>query len=574
MSSLRFTKLRYRNFASVGDYWIEIDLARHSSVLFFGKNGSGKSSCIDALCYVLYKKPFKKITLPSLINDITKKGLVVELEFSVGDHEYLVRRGMKPSVFEIFKNGNLIEQDAKGDDYQDFLENEVLKMNYKSFTQIVVLGIAYYVPFMRLKTPERRIVVEDLLDYQVFSLMNSLLSERAKLSKISLNNIENKINIINGKIEVNRLHMENKKSDDTKIITEKEAALADMEKQHAIQVKQLASLKEEIVSLQVTIEDEAEIQGKLNKINSIEQQLLGKIKDIKKEIGFYKDNDDCPTCRQSISKDFVSDRIKNRQDKIAEMTTAIQELDSKREPLRERMNEIQVIQSTMASLDSQWSHQSGNVGASRRHIYSLQNEIEQLKADQEADEYQDMTKELNSQKEALIADREEISAQVGVHSNAAILLKDTGIKARLIRSFIPKMNELINKFLVELDFFGNIEIDENFDAVIRARHCSELDYEALSRGQQLRVDLAFLFTWRVVAKLRSNIDVNLLVFDEIYDSSLDIEGIEELMKVLGGMLEGHNIFTISPKGEAIADKFEQSYEFRLAHNFTEMQEVA
>jgi DNA repair exonuclease SbcCD ATPase subunit len=569
-----FRKLRFKGIFAVGQEWIEVRLDRHSSSLFMGPNGSGKSTFIDALCFVLYKKPFKKITLPEMVNAQDNKNLLVEIEFEVGDIEYKVRRGIKPNLFEIYKNGNLIEQDAKTGDYQDFLENTILKMNYKSFTQIVVLGIANYVPFMRLKVPERRIVVEDLLNYQVFSVMNSLLKEKVSAMKPALQEIEVKLRIVDEKIAANDRYLEERKKNNDGIIEKKKAKLKEIKSYYETNKKTLTDDKSEFESLNSVMTEEEDIRDMIQEIEAEIKQHLNDTRIADEESDFYTHNESCPTCQQGIDQQFVQERLKSLATRKSNNETKIKLLDSKKEPLLNRQVKINAMLFQATELSKKISGTESLVSAYLNQAKSINAEIKALKEAAEQDEYQDLSKELTIEKNNLLAEKQELGRQAAIQSNAAMLLKDTGIKARLIRSYVPKMNELINKFLVELDFFGHFEIDENFDAVIRARHRDELSYDGLSQGQKLRIDLALLFTWRELAKIRSNAKTNLLIFDEVCDSSLDDAGVEDLMKVLNGMMDGHNIFIISHKGDAIIDKFEQVYRFDLVQGYTQMKEIA
>jgi DNA repair exonuclease SbcCD ATPase subunit len=569
-----FKKVRFKNLFATGDSWIEVDLNRHRSVMFMGKNGSGKSTVIDALCFALYKKPFKKIVLPDLVNRSNNKNLLVEVEFDVGEIEYKVRRGIKPNLFEIYKNGNLVEQDAKTGDYQDYLEGQILKMNYKSFTQIVVLGIANYVPFMRLKTPERREVVEDLLDYSVFSFMNSILSEKIKIMKKSTAEIASRLSTVEGKIEVNQTYLDAIKADNDKEINEKKKTLKNMKSVHDTNSKKLEEHMVEMDRLQESVGDEDQVDEMIRKIEDERKKLFHEAEAIKKELSFYKDHDQCPTCNQNIDATFKKDHVSALRGNCTLIQNKIEALVKKREPLMARQIEINTILSDeIVPIQSEIDGLQATINANLRHAKALNAEIKSMQEDT-GEEYQDMTKELEAEKKAVLSDKRKLEMQSAIYANAAMLLKDTGIKARLIRAFVPKMNELINNYLVELDFFGHFEMDENFDAVIRARHRDELSYEGLSQGQKLRIDLALLFTWRAIAKMRSNALTNLLIFDEVCDSSLDDDGIEDLMKILNGMADGHNIFIISHKGDAIIDKFEQVYKFELVESYTTMKEVA
>lgn len=569
-----FKKVQWKNMFATGPDWIEVRLDRYQGSLFLGKNGCGKSTMIDALCFCLYKKPFRKITLPEMVNTQTNKNLLVEVEFEAGGAEYLIRRGYKPAVFEVFKNGDLLEQNAVGGDYQAFLENHILSMDFNSFIQIVILGFANYTPFMKLTAPKRREVVEALLSYQVFGVMNSILKEKIKEAKPQFMLLDGQINSCQAKIDLNKKHMESIKADHAAMITTKKDSLKGIQQDIMCSQQQLENKTHEMDTLLASVADKQQIEMDIKKAEDTRNQLVIKVREIQKEITFYGENENCPTCRQPISREFVDDRLENRKKKKEELEQAITKLVSIREPWIERLAQINTVLAEATDMNAEIRGLNSEIRAYQQQADSIRREVSELEKKAKEDEYQDIGAELQADMDELLEQKEKLIANGDLHAKAALLLQDSGIKARLIRNFVPIMNELVNKYLQELQFFGHFEMDENFDAVIRAHHRDELSYEGLSQGQKLRIDLALLFTWRSIAKMRSNASTNLLIFDEILDSSLDDDGIEDLLRVLNQMTEGHNIFIISHRGESFTDKFNQVYRFSLSRGFTEMKEAA
>ncbi len=564
-----FKKLRYQNILSTGNQFTELDLNRSSSTLVVGENGAGKSTFIEALTFALYGKPFRNINKPQLMNAITGKNLLVELEFDIGKKEYMVRRGMKPNIFEIWLNGEMMNQNAGARDYQEFLEKNILKLNFKSFSQIVVLGSANYVPFMQLPAMQRRSVVEDLLDIQIFSIMNSLLKDKAAQNKSDITDVEYQIDLCEQKIELHSKHIDALRANNDDLITQKEQKIAE----HEITVQELeadcCTLNVNIQGLLSQIEDHEKVVMRKTKLVQMESSLEDRIRKLNKEIQFFHDHENCPTCKQGIDHDFRNDTITKRQQKTTEVNEALSKLETEIAAANTRIEEINALNKQITSLNNKITDNNQQIGFSQRYIRDLNKEIDGLReqANKIATESEDTSKfieELNNHKRQ----KETLSRQKSVLDVASHLLKDTGIKTKIIKQYVPIMNKLINKYLAAMDFFVNFELDEQFNETIKSRFRDDFSYASFSEGEKMRIDLALMFTWRAIAKLRNSASTNLLIMDEVFDSSLDSAGTEEFLKILESLTADSNVFIISHKGDQLFDKFHSIIKFEKHANFS------
>lgn len=565
-----FKTIRYKNFLSTGNIFTEIDLATHKQTLIVGANGAGKSTILDALMYVLYNKPYRNINKPQLVNSINQKNLVVELEFITGSDKYLIRRGMKPNVFEIIKNGNLVNQSADARDYQEHLEKNILKLNYKSFSQIVVLGSASYVPFMQLPAAHRRAVIEDLLDIQVFSTMNNILKIRASDNKSNLSDVDFKINLVKEKIKLQEQHIQKLNADKDSLI---ENARDEIKKCEFLITENEAKLIEyrvKVGELNETIIDSPKITSRIQFLNKIETQLNDKLNRLKRELSFFHDNDSCPTCKQEIDTNFKCTAVDNRTTNMQEVEDGIDKLRDEFTKTTQRQLEIQAILENISQYEKRISSVNSDITMLNNLIARYTNEIalyeQQRSANLVVESTDDFKKELKLHEQ----DKNRLSDERQILEIVGNLLKDTGIKAKIIKQYIPIMNKLINKYLAAMDFFVNFELNENFEEKIKSRYRDEFSFESFSEGEKMRLNLAVLFAWRAIAKLRNSANVNILIFDETLDGSLDNSGIEDFLKIIYGLISDTNTIIISHKAETI-DKFSNVIRFEKHKNFSRVQ---
>lgn len=564
-----FKSIRWKNFLSTGNAFTEILFDKHKTTLIVGENGAGKSTILDALCFGLYGKPFRKINKNQLINTINEKGTVVELEFNVGRKAYKVIRGIKPNAFEIYADDQLIDQNSDAKEYQDMLEKQILKLNHKSFLQIVILGSASFVPFMQLPSAHRREIVEDLLDIQIFSTMNSLLKDKIAVNRIYAADVDFKVKSTADKIEMHKKHIESLKQNNDDLIQQKREQLetlnTDIEKAN----HDVSNINDDIEKLTAAISDESKVRSKLEKIQDISRKVDNKLDKIVKEINFFDTHDDCPTCRQGIAHEHKNEILERSKAQALEIEEGKTQINDELERINERLLEITNITSSITTKSKEVSELlvqirtwSSFVKSINKEITDLGNNTKQIDANNE---------EIKQLKEALrtaISEKEELSKDKHVYDIASALLKDSGIKTKIIKQYIPVINKLINKYLAAMDFFVSFELNENFEETIKSRFRDEFTYDSFSEGEKMRIDLALLFAWRAVAKLRNSVSTNLLIMDEVFDSSLDSAGTDEFLKILATLTSDTNTFIISHKGDQLFDKFEHVIRFEKHKNFS------
>ena len=564
-----FKTVRWKNFLSTGNAFTEVKLNSSASTLIVGSNGAGKSTMLDAICFALFNKPFRKITKGQLVNAVNEKDTLVEIEFSIGSREYLVRRGIKPNLFEIYLNGTMLNQEASVQDQQKTLEQAVLKLNYKSFTQVVVLGSSTFVPFMQLTPPNRREVIEDLLDIRIFSTMNTLLKDRVKSLKDSIRDHEYKLDMTKERVEMQQ-----------RFITDlKEQSAAN----NAQRQGEITSLREEIVKVQEMVDADmklcAELQGQVTQYATVDEELgklrvfESKFKDKKKtfqrDLKFFKKNDTCPTCKQSITEEFRTSKEATITDSISELEKASVDLQAKIDDIttsvtakQNLLESIQNLQQEIASNNREVRWKQDAIGKIEESIEKTNGgganlKREQAKLKEIARDGIEVEKNLSSKKK----DRDN-------HDVITNMLRDTGVKAGIIKRYLPIMNQLINRYLKELDFYVSFELNENFEETIKSRFRDEFSYASFSEGEKMRIDLALLFTWRTIAKMKNSANTNLLILDEIFDSSLDVSGTDDFMKILRAFSEDSNVFVISHKPDAMQDRFESVLVVEKKQNFS------
>jgi len=565
-----FRKLKWKNLLSTGNYYTEINLSSNTNTLVVGGNGSGKSTMLDALCFALFGKPFRSINKPLLVNSINGKDCVVEVEFDSHNKKYRIVRGIKPNIFEIYCNGELLNQEASARDYQEYLEKFILKLNYKSFTQIVILGSASFVPFMQLSASDRRAIIEDLLDIQIFSTMNGLVKDRLGNNKDLMTNKKSEIELTQQKFDLKKQFIDNQKLDnDAKVLQyvgEIESNQSVVQTLH----EEINGLTQDVSNLSEQVASKTEIEGKVKKLGKLESQIESNLSKFRKDIHFFESNDSCPTCRQAIAMGFKETELTGLTDKVEKCEHGLNELEQKLIEEQEKLNSIAEIQRNIQSKQIDIATKNTTITETNKLLVRLQKHIDELKSKSQTTDKEEA--ELNTLKDALTqlkTDLRVLIEEKSYYEVASSLLKDTGIKTKIVKQYLPVINKLVNKYLASLDFFVNFNLDESFKETIKSRHRDEFTYNNFSEGEKQRIDMALMLTWRAVAKLKNSSNTNLLILDETFDSSLDTNGTEELMKILH-MLEGVNLFVISHKGDILQDKFANVIKFVKEKNFSKI----
>ncbi len=565
-----FKKLRYMNLLSTGNQFTEIELNKHKTTLIMGSNGAGKSTMIEALTFVLYGKPFRNINKPQLMNSITQKNLLVEVEFSVGKKEYLIRRGIKPGLFEIYQNGVMLNQNAEVKEYQDMFEKTILKMNYKSFKQIVVLGSSNYVPFMQLPAGERRQVIEDLLDIQIFSVMNTLLKEKSNQNKADIRENEYKIDLIDQKIELTQKHIKSLQTNNDDMIEAKSKLIVELEANIQQAENSSAEVSLLIDELFKDMPDTQKLASKRAKLNDIDSKISSRISSLKKEISFFHDHDNCPTCKQGIDHEFKTQRIEHRQSQHKELDDAISKLNTELDSIEQQIEAANNINTQIMKKNAEITSLNGDIRVWNSSIEVIRREIEGIKTNtSQIDASIDDMKTHKAQRTQLNNNKVELFEQKSILDVSSTLLKDGGIKTRIIKQFVPIINKLVNKYLAAMEFMCGFELDEQFNETIRSRFRDEFSYASFSEGEKFRIDISLMLTWRAIAKLRNSASTNLLIMDEVFDGSSDHSGVENLVKILEAVGHEANIFVIS-HSEKMMDKLEHTIRFEKNGNFSRM----
>jgi DNA repair exonuclease SbcCD ATPase subunit len=564
---INFKSIKYKNFLSSGNYFTEIPLNKDKSTLIVGHNGAGKSTMLDAISFALFGKPHRKIMKNQLVNSINQKQAVVEVEFSVGSAQFRILRGIKPNIFEIWKDGTMINQSSHSLEYQKILEQNILKLNHKSFHQVVVLGSSSFIPFMQLNAGHRRNVIEDLLDINIFSKMNLIIRERNSILKESITRISNDTNIVKSKIEqqakyirdIAALTQENKNKYETQVATGRERI--------KVLQKQNSELSLALES-STAIDELKELQTQKNKVIGEIATIKQEMKSVAKRGMFLEKNDECPTCDQPIAnKDKLILETRNEAHKVQSSLSAVEQNGSSID------TDILALEEIIKDI----KEKTDTINANNREIVSVTQNNDELQKYLESEVSADLTgarndlETMNNDKESLFEEKLKLNEQFGYNNVIAEMLRDTGIKTKIIKQYLPTINKLVNQFLQTLDFFVSFNLDENFNETIKSRHRDDFTYDSFSEGEKQRIDLSLLFTWRQIAKMKNSVSTNLLVLDETFDSSLDHDGIENLLKILSMMDANSNTFIISHKGDILDGKFESKIEFIKDRNFSKIK---
>ena len=563
---LHFQKVKWKNFLSTGNAFTEIQLDKNDSTLIVGENGAGKSTMLDAICYGLYGKPFRRVKKDQLINSVNGRDVVIEIEFRTHEHSYIIRRGIKPNLFEIFEDGVLIDQEAAVRDYQEMLEKNILKLSMKSFTQIVILGSSSFVPFMQLTTNVRREVIEDLLDIRVFSSMALLLKDRVATNREEYKLNEQAIRYAQDAIKTQeKLRAEIDEQRESKIADYNVSIMRNEENLNVCNSR-IEEYQEEINNLLEQCADYDSIVGRIHKIVSLEQNLESKKSNANKSIKFYTENDECPTCAQLIEETIRKSKIDEKKSSVEEIKEALTRLEDEHRKAEHRHSEIRGIQADIRRLQAETNRFQSSIESYQKEIAIWNKEIANLNKTQGTfTESAILSSKLELNK--ALSSKEQILTDKEMYELATVILRDSGIKSRIIKQYIPVINTLVNKYLAAMDFFVKFELNEQFEEKILSRHRDDFTYESFSEGEKMRIDLSLLFTWRAIARMKNSASTNLLILDEVFDASLDANGCDEFLKLIHDM-EDTNIFVISHKGDVLNDKFSNVLRFAKQKNFS------
>ena len=570
---ITFEKVRWKNFLSTGNTFTEVDLTANKTNLIIGTNGAGKSTILDALTFSLFGKPFRKINKPMLVNSVNEKDCMVEIEFKIGPNEFVVKRGIKPAKFEIWQNGAMLDQSSNAADYQKQLEQNILKMNYKSFTQIVVLGSSTFVPFMRLPLAQRREIIEDILDIQIFSMMNVALKDKLKTSTEEMREVDYSADIAEQKISMQRQFIEQLSTRDESMIKEKQDRIGSLLGEEEICQESVSKLNEESQKLCKDLDELSSANKKLNTLNNLKGKLTNKLTTYKKQHEFFEENDTCPTCSQSITKEVREHKAGVIRSQVKELVLAIEELRCNMLDEQERCDKHTEISKELNDVQQKIAGHNATVTRINKNVRQLMMDVETLQnsKDDNSAEYEKL-KYLEKEHDDLKRQVAFVKKERDTLLAAGQLLKDNGIKTRIIKRYLPVMNKLINQYLQNMDFYINFALNENFEETIKSRFRDIFSYESFSEGEKARIDIALLLTWRSIAKLKNSVDTNILILDEIFDGSLDQNGTGELGWILRNFDDNTNVFVISHK-ESLEGKFDRTLMCEKIKNFSVVKET-
>lgn len=569
---ITFKKIRFCNFLSTGNNFTEIDFNESKTTLIIGSNGSGKSTLLDALCFGLFNKAFRKITKSQLINSTNEKGTVVEVEFETNNNNWKVRRGIKPSIFEIYKDGEVLDQLASVNDQQEWLEKNVLKLNYKSFTQIVILGSASFVPFMQLTASNRREIVEDLLDIKIFSSMNIILKEKLKVTNDKIKDLSTKHSVLEEKYSMQTNFLLEIERNGRETINKKQEYIDELYKETDALTDKNSNLQEHIEGqLQPELESLSTSKKTLKKLSTIKAKLEQRIQTINTEYDFFKENTVCPTCTQSIENQFRLDKIVDIEKKSKELNDGYKELEDTIDVEQEKERKFLTYSTEITKLNNEISNNNVTISGINRQITNLRKEIQDI-TDRLAkkNSERDLLNEISKKITRVEIDRAKYKELYSYYEFTQGLLKDGGVKKKIIKKYLPLMNQQINKYLQMMDLFINFNLDEEFNESIKTPIHEDFSYSSFSEGEKMRINLALLFTWREIAKMKNSVSTNLLILDEVFDSSLDGNGIDYFTKIIRYVLTDANILVISHKTDEMIDLFDKTIKFDKVKGFSKI----
>jgi len=570
---ITFNTIGWKNFLSTGNQFTEIELDKNPSTLIQGTNGAGKSTILDALCFVLFNKPFRKINKPQLVNSINEKDCVVKVEFTIGNVVWNVVRGIKPNKFEIYRNDVLVDQAASSTDQQKWLEQTVLKMNYKSFTQVVILGSSTFVPFMQLTPAYRREVIEDILDIQIFSTMNVLLKDRIRDVQEKVKELQYDLKSADEKVKMQEEHIRNSQMSNDGEIELKHKEIASLEEEIFEIKRYITILETENLDIHTEITDLDDVNRQINKINDLKFKISHNNSAACKDLDFFQRNDTCPTCTQLIEKTFKDRKISDLTSKTEEYEQALLKLESQHLTLDKKYTAMQNKQDKLKRNHAEIIHQNGLIARNEKSMSKIYSEIQRLSESPDIAKMQGRLEAYQEELDGIQITYKEFLKQKDDFDVVSNLLKDSGIKSRVIKKYIPVINKLINKYLSTMDFYVNFTLDEEFNEIIKSRYRDDFSYASFSEGEKQKIDLSLLFCWREIARMKNSVSTNLLILDEVFDSSLDSNATDELMKILKNLDNKTNVFVISHKGEILIDRFEHNIKFEKISDFSKVTEA-
>ena len=569
---IHFKSCKWKNFLSTGDEFIEVRLDKSPTTLIVGQNGAGKSTLLDALSFGLFGKPHRDIAKIQLVNSINGKKAIVEVEFDIGNSEFKIVRGIKPNKFEIWQNGNMINQASNARDFQKYLETNILKLNHKSFHQVVVLGSSSFIPFMQLPSWSRRSIIEDLLDINIFSKMNNLLKEKNAKLRDNLNDINHRIDLVNTKIDSQSKYIKDLDALNQEQIDKNRDSIETYKEQIDNTFKESQKLGKNLTSLLADEErSHKHFMERMSEVKSLDKNLNGKIKSLVKEARFYEDNDNCPTCEQEITKDIKETKLTGIKSTAADVQLELGKLAKEVDLTEKEGIQISNNLNTLRQRQGKINSNNEKISLLQKEITKVQKEVSNLnKLTGDSGKAKKELSDLKATKQKATEMKLEYVEERTYNEVLGEMLKDTGIKTKVIKQYLPVMNRLINQYLQVLDFFVAFHLDENFNETIRSRHRDSFNYASFSEGEKQRIDLSLLFTWRQIAKMKNSAATNLLILDETFDSSLDVDGVDNLTKILSTLEDGTNVFIISHKGDILENKFRSKIEFFKHKNFSKI----
>jgi len=566
-----FKKISWKNFLSTGNTPIEVDLNKSQTTLIIGTNGSGKSTLLDAICFVLFNRPFRIIKKEQIVNTINNGDCIVEIEFTVGTKHYKVRRGIKPNLFEIYCDGELINQEASAVDYQKVLEQNIMKLNYRSFVQVIILGSSSYEPFMKMKARYRRDVVEEILDIKVFTQMDLILRDQQSLLTKNITEVRHRHDLLDKEIELQSSHLNTL---ETRQNQDKDYKLELLQKndENAEDLRhKIENLKYEIKNTETSVQDKEKAEKKLRQLEKIQTKIEQNLTTHKKALEFFEDNDNCPTCTQKLEAEFRGEKIAYEKGKLTTLNDGMKDLVTEISKAEEQVTAYTNLSNKIRDMNIDLAKLNTSLDGIYEHTTRINKELESL-SEEDIDKLKLEVKDLKEKLVETTTDLEKITEEKKYVDILREILSEKGARKRIIKKYLPIMNQLINQYLQSMDFFISFHLDEEFNETVKSRHRDTFDYNCFSEGEKMRIDLALVFTWRAIAKMKNSTHTNLLILDEIFDSSLDGQGTEDFFKIIQ-TLSKENVFIISHKGDILFDKFTNIIKFEKTNNFTRLQNV-